>query len=96
MKTLKTLVLKTVTVTGVKLGTPADRIGLGLVVLVYRLTGSRRSEPPALRDGKGRCERRRAAEPAGSAVPPTSAGPTFPVISVTRTDSAATANRPTG
>ena len=32
MKTLKTLVLKTATVTGVKLGTPADRIGLGLGV----------------------------------------------------------------
>ncbi len=31
MKTLKTLVLKTATVTGVKLATPADRIGLGLV-----------------------------------------------------------------
>jgi len=31
VKTLKTLVLKTVTVTGVKLATPADRIGLGLV-----------------------------------------------------------------
>jgi hypothetical protein len=31
-KTLKTLVLKTETVTGVKLGTPADCIGLGLVV----------------------------------------------------------------
>jgi hypothetical protein len=30
--TLKTVVLKTVTVAGVKLGTPADRIGLGLVV----------------------------------------------------------------
>jgi hypothetical protein len=30
-KTLKTVVLKTVTVTGVKLGTPADRIGQGLV-----------------------------------------------------------------
>jgi hypothetical protein len=32
MKTLKTLVLKTATVTGVKPATPADRIGLGLVV----------------------------------------------------------------
>jgi hypothetical protein len=31
-KTLENLVLKTVTVTGVKLGTPADRIGLGLGV----------------------------------------------------------------
>ena len=31
MKTLKTLVLKTATVTGVKPATPADRIGLGLV-----------------------------------------------------------------
>jgi hypothetical protein len=30
--TLTTVVLKTVTVTGVKLGTPADRIGQGLVV----------------------------------------------------------------
>ena len=36
MKTLKTLVLETATVTGVKLATPADRIGLGLgVVLAY-------------------------------------------------------------
>jgi hypothetical protein len=36
MKTLKNLVLKTVTVTGVKLGTPADRIGQGLgVVAAY-------------------------------------------------------------
>jgi len=34
-RTLKTLVLKTVKVTGVKLGTPADRIGLGLVVATY-------------------------------------------------------------
>jgi hypothetical protein len=33
MKTLKTLVLKTATVTGVKLATPADRIGLGLSVV---------------------------------------------------------------
>ena len=33
MKTLKTLVLKTATVTGVKLATPADRIGLGLGVV---------------------------------------------------------------
>lgn len=32
MKTLKTLVLKTATVTGVKLVTPADRIGLGFGV----------------------------------------------------------------
>jgi hypothetical protein len=32
MKTLKTLVLKTATVTGVKPATPADRIGLGLRV----------------------------------------------------------------
>jgi len=32
MKTLKTLVLKTATVTGVKPATPADRIGLGLVI----------------------------------------------------------------
>ena len=31
LKTLKTLVLKTATVTSVKLATPADRIGLGLV-----------------------------------------------------------------
>lgn len=35
MKTLKNLVLKTVTVTGVKLGTPADRIGQGLGVVAY-------------------------------------------------------------
>ncbi len=34
-ETLKTLVLKTAKVTGVKLGTPADRIGLGLVVATY-------------------------------------------------------------
>ena len=33
MKTLKTLVLKTATVTGVKPATPADRIGLGLGVV---------------------------------------------------------------
>jgi hypothetical protein len=33
MKTLETLVLKTATVTGVKLATPADRIGLGLVAI---------------------------------------------------------------
>lgn len=33
--TLKTLVLKTATVTSVKLGTPADRIGLGRVVATY-------------------------------------------------------------
>jgi hypothetical protein len=33
-KTLKTLVLKTVTVGSVKLPTPADRIGLGLAVVV--------------------------------------------------------------
>jgi hypothetical protein len=35
MKTLKTRVLKTATVTSVKLGTPADRIGLGLGVAIY-------------------------------------------------------------
>jgi hypothetical protein len=35
MKTLKTLVLKTATVTGVKPATPADRIGLGLGVAAY-------------------------------------------------------------
>jgi hypothetical protein len=35
MKTLMTLVLKTATVTGVKLGTPADRIGQGLGVAAY-------------------------------------------------------------
>ncbi len=34
-ETLKTLVLKTATVTGVKLVTPADRIGLGLGVANY-------------------------------------------------------------
>ncbi len=34
-ETLKTLVLQTVTVTGVKLATPADRIGLGLGVAIY-------------------------------------------------------------
>jgi len=33
--TLKTLVLKTATVTSVKLGTPAERIGLGRVVATY-------------------------------------------------------------
>ncbi|MFO0804541.1 MAG: hypothetical protein U0791_15625 [Gemmataceae bacterium] len=33
--TLKTLVLKTATVTSVKLGAPADRIGLGRVVATY-------------------------------------------------------------
>jgi hypothetical protein len=33
--TLKTLVLKTATVTGVKLATPADRIGLGFGVAAY-------------------------------------------------------------
>jgi hypothetical protein len=33
--TLKTLVLKTATVKSVKLGTPADRIGLGLAVAAY-------------------------------------------------------------
>ena len=35
MKTLKTYVLKTATVTSVKLITPADRIGLGLGVAAY-------------------------------------------------------------
>jgi hypothetical protein len=35
MKTLKTCVLKTATVTSVKLITPADRIGLGLGVATY-------------------------------------------------------------
>jgi hypothetical protein len=35
MKTLKTHVLKTATVTGVKLATPADRIGQGLRVAAY-------------------------------------------------------------
>src|SRR5438046_3142242 len=35
MQTLKTRVLKTATVTGVKPTTPADRIGLGLGVAAY-------------------------------------------------------------
>ncbi|WP_439623337.1 hypothetical protein [Gemmata sp.] len=35
LATLKTLVLKTATVTGVKLVTPADRIGLGFGVAAY-------------------------------------------------------------
>ena len=149
MKTLKTLVLKTATVTGVKLAAPADRIGLGLrvavsdgqpvpgaipnapqsgtrtgpvtagcprcrcrecggramtpcpwpvrpdVSLVFRLSGSRRFPPPGLRAGEddadgGEWQNPRAVDS------PTPAGPTFPAISITTTDSAATANRPTG
>ncbi len=154
MKTLKTLVLKTVTVTGVKLATPADRIGLGLGVAPAYPTDNlspgqfpmpHNPEPEQVRSREScpRCNRecdcRRATTPCprpvrpdvlspgasavrfasirasrfdglakddadggdrqnprGSAVPPTPVGPTFPVISVTTTDSAATANRPTG
>jgi len=93
MKTLKTLVLKTATVTGVKLATPADRIGLGLdVVRAYPMDNLSQGlfpmphnpEPEQVRSRQLSAMHPRMRHASDDAVPPASSAGCFPGASAVR------------
>jgi len=93
MKTLKTLVLETATVTGVKLATPADRIGLGLgVVRAYPMDNLSQGlfpmphnpEPEQVRSRQLSAMHPRMRHASDDAVPPASSAGCFPGASAVR------------
>lgn len=93
MKTLKTLVLETATVTGVKLATPADRIGLGLgVVRAYPMDNLSQGlfpmplnpEPEQVRSRQLSAMHPRMRHAGDDAVPPASSAGCFPGASAVR------------
>jgi hypothetical protein len=97
MKTLKTLVLKTATVTGVKPATPADRIGLG-VRLAYlahptdnlslgHLPMPHNPEPDQVRSRQLSAMQPRMRWQGGDVVPPAGPAGCFPGVSAVRSTS---------
>jgi len=101
MKTLQTLVLKTATVTSVKLFTPADRIGLGLGVAAYPTDNLSPGQFPVpynpepeqvrSREALSAMQMREQMRAGGDAVPPVgSAGcPSAPGVSASRSATSA-------
>jgi hypothetical protein len=94
MKTLKTLVLKTATVTGVKLVTPADRIGQGLGRAAYAMDNlsqgqfpmphSPEPNPVRSREELSAMRMRMHSHASGDPVPPASSAGCFPGVSASR------------
>jgi len=91
MKTLKTLVLKTATVTGVKLATPADRIGLGFGVAYPtdnlsqgHFSMPHHPEPEQVRSRELSAMPQRMPWLTGDAVPPASLAGCLPGVSAVR------------
>ena len=97
MKTLTTLVLKTATVAGVKLVTPADRIGQGLGRAAYatdnlsqgRFPTPHNPEPNEVRsrEALSAMRMREHSHASGDPVPPASSAGCFPGASASRSDS---------
>jgi hypothetical protein len=91
MKTLKTLVLKTATATGVKLAAPADRIGLGFGV-AYPMDNLSQGHFPMPHNPEPEQVRSRQLSEllprmrwqSGCAVPPTGSAGCFPGVSAVR------------
>ena len=92
--TLKTLVLKTATVTSVKLATPADRIGLGLRVAAYptdnlspgQFPMPHNPEPEQVRSREelSAMQMRQQMQAGEEPVPPTGSAGCFPGVSASR------------
>ena len=97
MKTLKTLVLKTATVTGVKPATPADRIGLGVRVAYLahptdnlslgHLPMPHNPEPDLVRSRQLSAMQPRMRWQGGDGVPPAGPAGCFPGVSAVRSTS---------